>query len=127
MGGICPAYAPPLFPPLWKQPSPTAGVGTWGHIYINEMKSPSPAATSLATGDLVKQILAPRSRALPDQVPQRASAGSWGRREELNVPAWAIMSAHMNGRAKEARLQREENGADTQEKLDKKQLPAYGF
>ena len=61
---ICPAHSRSLFPPLWKLPPPTPGVYPWSHVYTHEMKSPSPAAISLVTGDLVKQILAPRNQAL---------------------------------------------------------------
>ena len=48
-----------------------------------------------------------------DEVPQRASAGNWRKREELK----ASVSAQVKRTAKEARLQREKNEADTQGKV----------
>lgn len=47
-----------------------------------------------------------------DEVPQRASAGNWRKREELK----ASVSAQVKRTAKEVRLQRE-NEADTQGKV----------
>lgn len=51
------------FPLSENCPLPQQG-GPWSHVYTSEMNSTGPGATSLDPGDVVKQILAPRNRAL---------------------------------------------------------------